>query len=390
MDNNLNPIPFNRAHIAGKELYYIAEAVLKGDLKGDGPFTKKCHAWLEDKFGLKKALLTHSCTGALEMAAILADIEPGDEVIMPSFTFTSTANAFLLRGAKIVFCDIRPDTLNLDESRLPALISSRTRAIVPVHYAGVGCEMDEIMRLADRHGLKVIEDAAHAIMAKYKGRWLGSIGHINTFSFHETKNYSSGEGGALLLNDQELALRAEIIREKGTNRSRFFRGEIDKYSWVDIGSSYLPSEIIAAFLYGQLECADEINQQRLQLWGHYQANLADFEARGDIRLPIIPDYCEHNAHMFYVLLNSAEDRDRILEQFRAQKIGAVFHYVPLHLADMGRAMGYRSGQLPVTEDVSTRLLRLPLFCGLTSEDQGRVCSVIYDYFGLPLSRVAGI
>jgi dTDP-4-amino-4,6-dideoxygalactose transaminase len=390
MTESLKAIPFNKAHIAGKELYYIAEAVLNGELKGDGPFTKKCHKWLENKFGIKKALLTHSCTGALEMAAILADLQAGDEVILPSFTFTSTANAFLLRGAKLVFCDIRPDTLNIDEKKIASLITPKTKVIVTMHYAGVACEMDYIMELAKKHNLLVVEDAAHAIMAKYKGQWLGSIGHINTFSFHETKNYSSGEGGALLLNSEELALRAEIIREKGTNRSRFFRGEVDKYSWVDVGSSYLPSEIIAAFLYGQLECADQINNERLQIWGNYKVRLLEFEKQGLIRLPIITEHCEHNAHMFYFLTNTPEERTELLAKFKEAKIGAVFHYIPLHTSDMGIKMGYRIGQLPITEEYSERLIRLPLFCGLTLSDQDRVCNVVEKYFSSKPSILADV
>jgi dTDP-4-amino-4,6-dideoxygalactose transaminase len=379
MSNSKPAIPFNQAHIAGKELYYIAEAVLNGELKGDGPFTRRCHDWLQSQFGVKRALLTHSCTGALEMAAILADIREGDEVIMPSFTFTSTANAFLLRGAKLVFCDIREDTLNMDETLLKGLITDRTKAIVPVHYAGVGCEMDSIMETARQHDLLVIEDAAHAIMAKYKGQWLGAIGDLNTFSFHETKNYSSGEGGALLLGNEALVARAEIIREKGTNRSQFFRGEVDKYSWVDLGSSYLPSEIVAAFLYGQLEQADKINSERLGIWDRYYQSLKPLEENSLLRLPIIPDSCEHNAHMFYVLLNSDVERDELLQCYREQNIGAVFHYVPLHLSTMGEALGYKKGSLPRTEDLAMRILRLPLYCGLSVDDQNRVCDVAAEF-----------
>ncbi|MCB0354153.1 MAG: dTDP-4-amino-4,6-dideoxygalactose transaminase [Bdellovibrionales bacterium] len=373
-------IPFNKAHISGKELFYIAQAVTQGELKGDGPFTKKCHTWLEERFGILKALLTHSCTGALEMAAILADIQKGDEVIMSSFTFTSTANAFLLRGAKPIFCEIREDTLNIDETQIEALITERTKAIVPMHYAGVGCEMDAIMEIAQRHNLVVIEDAAHAIMAKYRGEWLGSIGDIGTFSFHETKNYSSGEGGALLLKDPELILRSEIIREKGTNRSQFFRGQVDKYSWVDVGSSYLPSEIIAAFLYGQLENADEINDERLAIWSRYHEAFETIEEAGDVRRPIIPSHCEHNAHMYYLLLDSLETRTDFISHCAKQGSSAVFHYVPLHLSPMGRRLGNRAGQFPITEELSDRLVRLPLYCGLSREDQAIVCSAVRSYF----------
>ena len=377
---SLPMIPFNKAHIAGKELYYIAEAVLKGELKGDGPFTKRCHEWFQSRFGVAKALLTHSCTGALEMAAILADIKEGDEVIMPSYTFTSTANAFLLRGAKLVFCDIREDTLNIDESLLPGLITEKTKVIVPVHYAGVGCDMESIMSIARANDILVIEDAAHAIMAKYKGQWLGTIGDINTFSFHETKNYSSGEGGALLLNNDNMAVRAEIIREKGTNRSQFFRGEVDKYSWVDVGSSYLPSEIVAAFLYGQLEQADVINNERLTIWNKYNQALKPFEDSGYLRLPIVPEDCEHNAHMFYILANSGVERDELLQHCRDSAIGAVFHYVPLHLSTMGEKLGYKEGDLPKTEELAGRILRLPLYCGLTEGEQNRVCASIAQFF----------
>jgi dTDP-4-amino-4,6-dideoxygalactose transaminase len=377
---SLRMIPFNKAHIAGKELYYIAEAVLKGELKGDGPFTDKCHEWLEQKFDIRRALLTHSCTAALEMAAILSDLAAGDEVIMPSFTFTSTANAFLLKGAKPVFCDVREDTLNIDEKLIESLITPRTKAICVVHYAGVGCEMDEIMRIADKYGLKVIEDAAHAIMAKYKGRWLGGIGHIGTYSFHETKNYSSGEGGAILLNNEFLAKRAEIIREKGTNRSQFFRGEVDKYTWVDVGSSYLPSEIVAAFLYGQLERADEINNERLGIWNFYKDQLSTIANMGDLSLPYIPSECEHNAHMFYVKTSGLQERTSLLDHCRKSGVYAVFHYVPLHLSTMGERLGYRAGQFPVTEKIAEQILRLPLFCGLSIEDQARVAGSVASFY----------
>lgn len=373
-------IPYNKTYIAGRELYYISEAVLSGDIKGDGTFTKRCNHWLEQKFGVHKALLTHSCTGALEMAALLLDISEGDEVILPSFTFTSTANAFVLHGAKPVFCDIRPDTLNIDERLIEGLITKKTKAIIPVHYAGVGCEMDEILQIAKKHNVSVVEDAAHAIMAKYKGQWLGAIGDIGTFSFHETKNYSSGEGGAVLLQDPSLKLRAEIIREKGTNRSQFFRGQVDKYSWVDIGSSYLPSEIIAAFLYGQLEQAEQINSERLQLWNNYYEYIAPLAARGDIQLPFIPNHCEHNAHLFYLILETGELRDEFITHCRTNNVGAVFHYIPLHTSVMGKKLCPNQQPLPHTESLSERIVRLPLFCGMTEEQQDHICSVVKEFF----------
>lgn len=375
------PVRFNKAHIAGKELHYIAQAVINGELKGDGPFTERCQRWIEDRFQVKHALLTHSCTGALEMAAFLAGIEPGDEVIVPTFTFTSTANAFLLRGANLRFIDIREDTLNLDEKAFPALINGKTKAIVPVHYAGVGCEMDSIMTTAEKHGVCVIEDAAHGIMAKYRGQWLGSIGHLGTFSFHETKNFSCGEGGALLLNDVTYRQRAEILREKGTNRSQFFRGEVDKYSWVDIGSSFLPSEIVAAFLYGQLERADEIHAERLRIWDRYNTELSDLESQGKLRLPYIPADCEHNAHMFYLLTETAKEQEELLSHCKRNGILAVFHYVPLHGAVMGQKLGYKKGEFPVAEDLSERIVRLPLYCGLTDAEQSRVIDTVREFYG---------
>jgi dTDP-4-amino-4,6-dideoxygalactose transaminase len=360
----MNPIPFNKPFMTGRELWYIAQAHTNGHLSGDGVFTKKCHAWLESNTGTGRALLTHSCTAAIEMAALLAGIGPGDEVIMPSYTFVSTANAFVLRGAVPVFVDIRPDTLNIDETRIEAAITPRTRAIVPVHYAGVACEMDTIMDIARRHNLVVIEDAAQGIMSTYKGRALGTIGHLGTYSFHETKNIISGEGGALLVNVPDFAERAEIIREKGTNRSQFFRGQVDKYTWVDVGSSYLPGEVIAAFLWAQMEEAQAITDGRLALWDRYHAALAPLEAAGKLRRPVLPDGCEHNAHMYYVLLDSLDQRTRVMASMKQLGVNTVFHYVPLHSAPAGLLHSRAEGSMAHTDDLSERLLRLPLWIGL--------------------------
>jgi dTDP-4-amino-4,6-dideoxygalactose transaminase len=369
-------IPFNWPHMTGKELYYIAEAHFGGRLAGDGPFTKRCHGWLEGRTACAKALLTHSCTAALEMAALLLDIQPGDEIIMPSYTFVSTANAFVLRGGVPVFVDIREDTLNLDERLIEAAITPRTRAIVPVHYAGVACEMDTIMAIARRHGLKVVEDAAQGVMASYKGRALGGIGDLGAYSFHETKNVISGEGGALLVNDPALALRAEIIREKGTDRSRFFRGEVDKYTWQEVGSSFLPGELTAAFLWAQFEEADRITKDRLASWQRYHRMLESLEATGALRRHKVPDDCQHNAHMYYVLLAPEIDRQRVLEEFRLNSISAVFHYVPLHSSPAGLRYGRTHGSLDVTNGQSERLIRLPLWMGMTVEQQARVFDVL--------------
>jgi dTDP-4-amino-4,6-dideoxygalactose transaminase len=374
-------IPFGWPYMTGKELYYIAEAHFNGHLAGDGPFTKKCHGWIETHTGCAKALLTHSCTAALELAALLLDIQPGDEIIMPSYTFVSTANAFVLRGGVPVFVDIREDTLNLNEQLIEPAITPRTRAIVPVHYAGVSCEMDTIMAIARRHELKVVEDAAQGMMARYKGRALGSIGDLGTYSFHETKNVISGEGGALLVNDPAMATRAEIIREKGTDRSRFFRGEVDKYTWQEPGSSYLPGELIAAFLWAQLEEADRITQQRLVGWQRYHALLAPLESDGKIRRPITPEKCQHNAHMYYVLLPTGSDRQAVLNEFRRHDIWAVFHYVPLHSSPAGIRYGRTHGPLPFTDSISERLIRLPLFVGLTEEEQQEVVHVLERALG---------
>jgi dTDP-4-amino-4,6-dideoxygalactose transaminase len=371
-------IPFNRPHLAGREQLYINEAYNGGKLSGDGPFTKRCHDWLEASTGCSKALLAHSCTGALEMAALLLNIQPGDEIIMPSYTFVSTANAFVLRGGVPVFVDIREDTLNLDERLIEAAITSRTRAIVPVHYAGVACEMDSIMAIAARHGLKVVEDAAQGVMASYKGRALGSIGDFGTYSFHETKNIISGEGGALLVNDPGFALRAEIIREKGTDRSSFFRGEVDKYTWQEVGSSYLPSELIAAFLMAQLEEADRITQARLAIWNRYHELLELLELKGILRRPFVPVDCQHNAHMYYVILSPEINRQKVLDELKRNNIGAVFHYVPLHSSPAGKRLGHTHGLMKFTDVQSERLIRLPLWIGLTEQDQSRVVKVIAD------------
>jgi dTDP-4-amino-4,6-dideoxygalactose transaminase len=371
-------IPFNRPYMSGKELYYIAEAKFGNKLAGDGPFTKRCHRWIEEYSGCAKALLTHSCTAALEMAALLLDIQPGDEIIMPSYTFVSTANAFVLRGGIPVFVDIREDTLNLDERLIEAAITPRTKVIVPVHYAGVACEMDTIMDIAHRHGLKVVEDAAQGVMSSYKGRALGSIGDLGAFSFHETKNVISGEGGALLVNAAELALRAEIIREKGTDRSRFFRGEVDKYTWQEVGSSFLPGEIIAAFLCSQLEEAQSITNQRLDIWERYHAALASLEAGGAVRRPLVPENCQHNAHMYYLLLPPEVDRQKVLDDLKRNQIDSVFHYVPLHSSPAGRRYGRTSGVLNVTERQSERLVRLPMYMGLTEAQQRRVVDSLTD------------
>jgi dTDP-4-amino-4,6-dideoxygalactose transaminase len=372
-------IPFNRPYMTGKELWNIAQAHAQGHLSGDGSYTKRCQSWIEQRTGCVKALLTHSCTAALEMAAILADVGPGDEVIMPSYTFVSTANAFALRGAVPVFVDIRSDTLNIDERKIEAAITPRTRAIVPVHYAGVACEMDVIMEIATRHGLLVIEDAAQGVLASYRGRPLGSIGHLGAYSFHETKNIISGEGGALLVNDPELAQRAEIIREKGTNRSQFFRGQVDKYTWVDIGSSYLPGEIIAAFLWAQMEEADAITTRRMVIWERYHAAFEELELAGRLRRPIVPAGCQHNAHMYYLLLRDLDDRTVFIERMKAEGIHCVFHYVPLHSAPQGRKIGRAAGDMTVTEDVADRLVRLPLWLGL-EDHQDAVTDLVASFF----------
>lgn len=369
-------LDFNKPYLTGKEAGYIAQALANQKLAGDGAFTKLCHDWFEQHVGCARGLLTHSCTASLEMSAMLCDVGPGDEVIMPSYTFASTANAFALRGAVPVFVDVRQDTMNLDEMLLEQAITPRTKVIVPVHYAGVACEMDTLLAIAAQHGIRVVEDAAQGIMASYKGRPLGSLGDLGTFSFHETKNVISGEGGALLVNHPDLALRAEIIREKGTDRSRFFRGEVDKYTWQEAGSSYLPSELIAAFLWAQLESARDITQQRLAIWDRYHAALAPMEAQERLRRPIVPEGCEHNAHMYYVLLPATVSRREVIEEFRARQIYPVSHYVPLHSAPAGLRYGRAAGSMAVTDDYSERLLRLPFWVGLTAAQQDLVVGVL--------------
>ena len=368
-------IPFNRPYMAGKELAYIAQAHADQHLAGNGAFTRKCHAWLEAATGARKALLTTSCTTALEMTALLANIGPGDEVIMPSYTFSSTANAFVLRGAIPVFVDIREDTLNLDETLLRQAITSRTRVIAVVHYAGVACEMDAIMAIAEEHGLIVIEDAAQGVMASYRGRALGGIGHLGALSFHETKNLSSGEGGALLVNDGRFGDRAEILWEKGTNRSQFFRGEVDKYTWVDVGSSFLPTELVAAFLWAQMEVAESITARRLALWDAYHSAFELLERESHVRRPRVPAHCTHNAHMYYLLLPSLDRRTALIDALARQDVNAVFHYVPLHSSPAGKHFGRVAGPMTVTDGVSDRLIRLPLWLGL-EEHQGRVCEAV--------------
>lgn len=377
----MHPIPFNRAAVTGREAEYVTRVIADGPLHGDGPYTRACHEWLERLTGSPKALLTTSCTHALEMAALLLDLRPGDEVIVPPFTFVSTVNAVVLRGARPVFVDIRPDTLNLDETRIEDAITPRTRAILLVHYAGVSCEMDTIMSIAARHGLAVVEDNAHGLFGTYRGRQLGTFGTFATLSFHDTKNLSCGEGGALMINDSRYVDRAEIIREKGTNRTRFYRGQVDKYTWCDIGSSYLPSDILAAYLLAQLESHTAIQERRQALWACYEEALRPWAAEIGARVPVVPPGCQHPAHIFYLLMPSLEARTALLAHLRARRILAVFHYLPLHLSEMGRRLGGREGQCPVTEDVSDRLVRLPLFYQLTDADQGRVIDAVRECGG---------
>lgn len=375
----MHKIPFNHPYAVGKEFDYIRQAIANSHTCGDGPFTHKCHALLEQVLEVPKALLTTSCTHALEMAAILLNIQPGDEVIVPSFTFVSTVNAFVLRGASPVFIDVRPDTLNLNEAKLEQLITPRTKAIVPVHYAGVGCEMDTIMDVAGRYGIPVVEDNAHGIFAKYKGKYLGTFGSFATQSFHETKNFNCGEGGALLINDPQSIERAEIIREKGTNRSRFYRGQVDKYTWVDIGSSYLPSDMLAAYLYAQLEAREHIQSKRQQVWEYYNEHLQEWAQENGIRLPIVPEYCDQAYHMFYMLMPSLSVRQALIGHMKERDIITPFHYLPLHLSDVGRKFGGKPGDCPVTEDVSDRLLRLPLYNDLTQADLARIVEAIKEF-----------
>ncbi len=374
-------IPFNKPFIAGKELYYIAQAVTLGNIAGDGHFTQSCCELLSRRFGCGLVLLTPSCTAALEMGALLCDLRAGDEVIMPSFTFVSTANAVALRGARPVFVEIRPDTLNIDETRIEAAITERTRAIFPVHYAGVSCVMDRIMALAEQYQLVVVEDAAQGVNSFYQGRALGSIGHLGCYSFHETKNYISGEGGALCVNAPRFVERAEIIRDKGTDRKRFFRGQVDKYTWVDLGSSYVPSEIVSAFLYGQLELLDEIRARRKGDYDYYHERLAPLEAEGWIRRPVVPADCEINYHMYYILLPTRAIRDAVLQHLNRDNIAAVFHYIPLHTSPMGESFGYRAGDLPITEEMSGRLLRLPLYYEIRRDEQDRVIESVVQALG---------
>ncbi len=372
-------IPFNKPSLTGDELKYLSQAIEKYHISGDGIFTNKCHQWLEKHFNIPKALLTTSCTHALEMTAYLLNVKPGDEVIIPSFTFVSTVNAYVNRGATPIFIDIRPDTLNLDEELLDRLISPRTKAILPVHYAGVGCEMDAILEIAEEHHIPVVEDNAHGLFGKYKGKYLGTFGCLATQSFHETKNITCGEGGALLINDPHFIERAEILREKGTNRSRFFRGQVDKYTWVDIGSSYLPSDMLAAFLYAQLESYETIQLKRQKIWEYYHANLKDWAEGNGVRLPYVPNYCQQPYHMYYILLPSLEIRQGLIEHLKAARILSVFHYLPLHLSDMGRKFGGKIGDCPVTENLSDRLLRLPFYNTLTIDEQERVINAILEY-----------
>jgi dTDP-4-amino-4,6-dideoxygalactose transaminase len=377
-----SPIPFNRSSLLGRELEYIFKTMSVGQIAGDQAFSKKCHALLEQTLGVPKALVTTSCTHALEMAALLLEVQPGDEVIVPSFTFVSTANAFALRGTRIVFADIHPDTLNLDETKLETLITPRTKAIVPVHYAGVGCEMDAILEIARRHKIPVVEDNAHGLFGKYKGRWLGTFGSLATQSFHETKNVTCGEGGALLINDKRFIERAEIIREKGTNRSLFFRGQVDKYTWVDIGSSYLMSDVLAAFLYGQLEMWQTIQAHRKRIWEYYDTCLREWTEQRGIRCPVVPAHCEQAYHMYYLLLPSLEQRQAFIAQLKSRGILSVFHYLPLHLSPMGRSFGGKPGDCPVTEQISDRLVRLPFYNDLKEADQAQVVSAVKEFCGI--------
>jgi len=372
-------IPFTLPTLEGNEQEYMTEALTKSRLSGDGPFTKRCHACLEESLGVPKALLTTSCTAALEMTALLLDVKKGDEVIVPSFTFVSSINAYVLRGAKPVFADVRPDTLNLDEAQLESLITARTKAIIVVHYAGVACEMDEIMSIAKKHGVAVVEDNAHGLFARYRGRYLGTFGRLATLSFHETKNFTCGEGGALLLNDPSLIERAEIIREKGTDRSKFFRGQVDKYTWVDIGSSYLPSDLLAAMLLGQLEARKHIQSSRERIWTFYSDNLADWAEQQDVRLPIVPSHSEQAFHMFYLLMPNLSERQRLIAHLKERGIQAAFHYQPLHLSGMGRRLGGSEGDCPVTEGTADTLLRLPFYNRLNDAGLDRVVSAVREF-----------
>ena len=382
-------IDFNKPPYVGNELEYIRQAVENRKICGDGPFTKRCNAWLEERFHAQKALLTTSGTTALDMAMLLCELKPGDEVILPSYTFSSTATAAVLAGAKLVFVDVRPDTMNIDETKIEAAITERTKVIVVMHYAGVACEMDAIMDLARRHGLMVVEDAAQGVMSTYKGRALGTIGDFGCYSFHETKNYSMGEGGALIINNEAYNERAEILREKGTNRSKFFRGQVDKYTWVDFGDSYLPSELNAAYLWAQLEQADAINENRLATWNAYDEAFAPLKAQGKLELPVIPEDCVHNAHMYYLKLKNLQERTAFINYMKENDVHTVFHYVPLHSAPAGLKFGRFSGEDVYTTKESERLVRLPLYYGLAQEDLEKVIRLVYDFFayeGEPVHR----
>jgi dTDP-4-amino-4,6-dideoxygalactose transaminase len=372
-------VTFNRSALIGRELEYIQAAVLSGQIAGDQSFSRKCEKLLENTIACSRALVTTSCTHALEMSALLLDIRAGDEVIVPAFTFVSTPNAFVLRGARPIFCDVRADTLNLDETMLESLITSRTKAIVPVHYAGVGCEMDTILEIANTHGIPVVEDNAHGLFGKYKGRWLGTMGAMAAQSFHETKNITCGEGGALIVNDARFTQRAEILREKGTNRARFFRGEVDKYSWVDLGSSYVMSDVLAAFLYGQLEQWSLVQAKRRAVWERYDAELKDWsQARGVCR-PFVPEHCDQAWHMYYLILPTAGERSKFIAHLAAHDIKAVFHYLPLHLSEFAAKWGGVAGDCPVTESVSDRLVRLPFYTSLSEEDQDLVIRKVLEF-----------
>lgn len=375
-------IPFNRPLVVGNEIEYIQQVLENQKLSGDGLFTKKCNTWFEENFGCQKALLTTSCTHALEMAAILSDIQAGDEIVMSSYTFVSTANAFVLRGAKIVFIDIRADTMNMDETLIEEAITDKTKAIVPVHYAGVACEMNTIMEIAQRHDLLVIEDAAQGVMSKYKGKYLGTIGHMGCYSFHETKNYTCGEGGVLTINDERFIERAEIIREKGTNRSKFFRGQVDKYTWVDIGSSYLPSELNAAYLYAQLEIAEEINENRLATWNQYHSGFKNLQEKGLLDLPHVPEDCQHNAHMFYIKAKNLDERSQLIQYLKCNGITSVFHYIPLHSSPAGKNYGRFCGSDEHTTNESERLLRLPIYYGISQAEVQYVIEMINQFYGM--------
>jgi len=374
-------IPFNKPFYQEIELQYMRQALDLGHISGDGYFTKQCHRFLEDVLCIPKVLLTTSCTDALEMCALLLDLQPGDEIIVPSFTFVSSINAFVLHGARPVFVDVRPDTLNLDEELLESAISERTKAIILVHYAGVSCELDRIMAIAGKHQIPVIEDNAHGLFGKYRGKFLGTYGALATLSFHETKNFTCGEGGALLINDESLIERAEIIREKGTNRGRFFRGQVDKYTWVDVGSSFLPSDLLAAFLLAQLEARADIQERRHKIWDTYVRGLQDWARVNEVRLPIVPEACEQTYHMFYLLLPDLARRQALIKHLRNRGILSVFHYLPLHLSEMGRRFGGKEGDCPVTEDVSDRLLRLPFYTALTASDQACVLDAVCEFNG---------